>query len=309
MVSVAEQTKRVAQVGLHRRSSAFIHEAVKRIHDGAIGKVTVAKCYHLRNESPMGIGKPSDTDPPAGLDWDMWLGPAPKAPFNSNRCLYKFRWFSDYSGGQLTNFGTHYLDVIQWALGQEAPKAVCAIGGKYVIEDNRDIPDTMEVVWEYDHALATFSQYNATASPGNPGGFEMEFRGTEGTLFLNEGQGYQLIPEKVRTRELPALSPLARKENAEQTRAVKAVRETASLKGKADTADHARNFLDCVKSRKPTNCPVAVGHRSTSATLLAKIALQRQRYLTWDAKNERVINDGEANKYLSYAYRAPWTLE
>jgi predicted dehydrogenase len=309
MVSVAEQTKRVTQVGLHRRSSVFIHDAVKLIYDGAIGKVTVAKCYHLRNESPMGIGKPSDTGPPAGLDWDMWLGPAPKVPFNPNRCLYKFRWFSDYSGGQLTNFGTHYLDVIQWALGQEAPKAVCAIGGKYVIEDNRDIPDTMEVVWEYDHSLVTFSQYNATASPGNPGGFEMEFRGTEGTLFLNEGQGYQLIPEKVRTRELAALSPLARKENTEQTRAVKAVRETASLKGKADTADHARNFLDCVKSRKPTNCPVAVGHRSTSATLLAKIALQRQRYLTWDAKNERVTNDGEANQHLTYAYRAPWTLE
>jgi predicted dehydrogenase len=306
---VAEQTKRVTQVGLHRRSSVFIHDAVKLIHDGAIGKVTVAKCYHLRNESPMGIGNPSDTAPPAGLDWDLWLGPAPKVPFNPNRCLYKFRWFSDYSGGQLTNFGTHYLDVIQWALGQEAPKAVCALGGKYVMEDNRDIPDTLEVVWEYDRTLVTFSQYNATASPGNPGGFEMEFRGTEGTLFLNEGQGFQLIPEKIRTRELPALSPLARKENVEQSRAVKAVREAASMKGKADTADHARNFLDCVKSRKPTNCPVAVGHRSTSATLLGKIALRRQRYLTWDAKNERVTNDAEANTYLTYDYRAPWTLD
>jgi predicted dehydrogenase len=309
MVSVAEQTKRVTQVGLHRRSSAFVQDAVKLIHDGAIGKVTVAKCYHLRNESPMGIGKPSDTEPLAGLDWEMWLGPAPKVPFNPNRCLYKFRWFSDYSGGQLTNFGTHYLDVIQWALGQDAPKGVCALGGKYVMEDNRDIPDTLEAVWEYDHALVTFSQDNATASPSNPGGFEMEFRGTEGTLFLNEGQGYQLIPEKVRTRELPALSPLARKENAEQTRAVKTIRETASLKGKADTADHARNFLDCVKSRKPTNCPVAVGHRSTSATLLAKIALRCGRYLAWDPKNERVTNDGEANRFLTYEYRAPWTLE
>jgi predicted dehydrogenase len=308
MVRVAEETKRVTQVGLHRRSAAFVQEAVQLIRDGAIGKVTVAKCYHLRNESPMGIGRPADCNPPPGLNWDMWLGPAPKVAYNPNRCLYKFRWFSDYSGGQLTNFGTHYLDVIQWALGQDAPKSVCALGGKYVLEDNRDIPDTLEVVWEYDGALATFSQYNATASPGNPGGFEMEFRGTKGTMFLNEGQGYQIIPEKVRTKELPALSPLARKENAEQTRAVQTAREAAGAKGRADTADHARNFLDCVKSRKATNCPVAVGHRSTSATLLAKISLKRARLLTWDAERERVTNEEEANKLLTYEYRSPWKL-
>src|SRR6266851_8879764 len=149
MVRAAEETKRVTQVGLHRRSAAFVQEAVQLIRDGAIGKVTVAKCYHLRNESPMGIGKPSDCDPPAGMDWDMWLGPAPKVAFNPNRCLYKFRWFSDYSGGQLTNFGTHYLDVIQWALGQESPQSVFAAGGKFAIADNRDIPDTLEVLWEY----------------------------------------------------------------------------------------------------------------------------------------------------------------
>jgi hypothetical protein len=166
----------------------------------------------------------------------------------------------------------------------------------------------MEAVWEYDGVLATFSQYNATASPGNPGGWEIEFRGTEGTLFINEGQGYQVIPERVRTKELPALSPLARKENAEQSRAAKAVREAASGKGRADTADHARNFLDCVKSRKETNCPVSIGHRSTSATLLAKIALKRGRQLQWDAKNERITNDAEANQLLSYEYRAPWKL-
>jgi predicted dehydrogenase len=310
MADVASRTGRVTQVGLHRRSSPVIQEAVKLLREGAIGKVTVAKSYHLRNESPMGIGNPADSDPPAGLDWDRWLGPAPKVPFNANRCLYKFRWFGDYSGGQITNFGTHYLDVIQWALGQDAPQGVVALGGKFAVEDNRDIPDTLEAVWNYPGGtLVTFSQYNANASPGNPGGWEMEFRGTKGTLFLNEGMGYQLIPEKVRTRELPALSPLARKENGEQSRAVRAVREPAAAKGHADTADHARNFLDCVKSRKPTNCPIEVGHRSTTTTLLAKLALQRGRYLTWDPKAERVTNDDEANRLLSYEYRKPWRLE
>jgi predicted dehydrogenase len=310
MVAVARQTRRVTQVGLHRRSSANIREAVELIRGGGIGKVTVAKCYHLRNEFPLGIGSPADCDPPAGLNWDMWLGPAPKVRYNPNRCLYKFRWFSDYSGGQLTNFGTHYLDVIQWALGHSAPKGVSAAGGKYAVRDNRDIPDTLEVVWEYPGGtLVTFSQYNASRSPGNERGWELEFRGTKGTLLMQEGQGYAVLPEPVRTRELPALSPLHRKENAEQARAAQPVLEPRAVKGHADTADHARNFLDCVKSTKPTHCPVEVGHRSTTATLLGKLALRRGRYLAWDAKQERVVNDAEANKLLSYEYRPPWRLE
>src|SRR5438105_10561084 len=195
MVAVAQETGRITQVGLHRRSSSFIQEAVRQIRAGAIGKVTVAKCYHLRNESPQGIGNPPDGDPPAGLDWDFWLGPAPKVAYNPNRCLYKFRWFSDYSGGQLTNFGTHYLDVIQWALGQDAPRGVFAAGGKYAVADNRDIPDTLEVVWDYPgNTLVTFSQYNATAAPSNARGLELEFRGTKGTLLMQEGY-YEIVPE------------------------------------------------------------------------------------------------------------------
>jgi predicted dehydrogenase len=308
MCQVAAETKRVTQVGLHRRSAPIIKEAVDLVRGGAIGKVTAVKSYHYRNESPMGIGNPPDGDPPAGLDWDRWLGPAPKAAFNPNKCLYKFRWFWDYSGGQLTNFGTHYLDVIQWALGQHAPKAVACLGGKFGVSDNREIPDTLEAVWEYDGALVTFSQFNCNASPGNPKGVEMEFRGTEGTLFLQEGSGYEIVPEKVRTRELAALSPLHRKEDAEQGKAAKTVRQPAAKKGRADTADHARNFLDAVKSRGETSCPVETGHRSTTATLLAKLAFVRKRYLTWDATAERVTNDEAANKLLTYEYRKPWVL-
>ena len=308
MCRVAAETKRVTQVGLHRRSTPYIHEAVKLIRDGAIGKVTVAKAYHYRNETPLGIGNPPDGDPPAGLDWDRWLGPAPKAAFNRNKCLYKFRWFWDYSGGQLTNFGTHYLDVIQWALGQDAPKGVACLGGKYAVADNRQIPDTLEAVWEYDGCLATFSQFNCNASPGNARGWELEFRGTEGTMLMHESSGYEIIPESVRTEELPALSPIARAENTKQARATKKAREALAKKGKSDTVDHARNFLDAVKGTSPANCPIEVGHRSTSATLLARMALMRKKYLTWDAKAERVTNDEGANALLTYEYRKPWTL-
>src|SRR5947209_10635055 len=231
MCDVARETSRVTQVGLHRRSAAYVREAVELLRSGAIGQITEAKCYHLRNESPLGIGNPPDGEPPPGLDWDFWLGPAAKVPYNPNKCLYKFRWFWDYSGGQLTNFGTHYLDVIQWGLGQDAPRGVCALGGKFAIPDNRQIPDTLEVVWEYQNALVTFSQINANRSAMNARGWEMEFRGTNGTMFLMDGQGYEIVPERVVTKELPALSPIARAENAAQSRMTKVAMAAKSSKG------------------------------------------------------------------------------
>jgi predicted dehydrogenase len=311
MADVAKETGRVTQVGLHRRSAKYVQEAVALVRAGAIGHVTSAKCFHLRNEFPLGIGKPSDTAPPPGLDWDRWLGPAAKVAYNPNRCLYKFRWFSDHSGGQITNFGTHYLDVIQWALGQDAPKGVVALGGRYAVDDNRDIPDTLEVIWEYEKCLVTFSQINANRSPANKNGWEIELRGTKGTMFMQDGSGYEIVPEKNVLKELPALSPIARQENSIQAKAVQSSIQPKSAKGAnnpAITADHARNFLDCMRSRGTTNCPVEVGHRSTTATLLAKIALKRGRHLTWDARAERVTNDDEANRLLMYKYREPWKL-
>src|SRR5262249_23539801 len=159
-------------------------------------------------------------------------------------------------------------DVIQWALNQSAPRGVFCTGGKYAIHDNRQIPDTLEAVWEYEGALVTFSQFNANASAGNRENSELEFRGTKGTPFIEEGKGYVVFGENQRTKELPALSPLARAENAEQSRATKtALDSLPGRSGKAETAYHARNFLDCVKTRERTTCPVEVGHRSTAATL------------------------------------------
>jgi predicted dehydrogenase len=310
MTDVARQTRRVTQVGLHRRSSPLVAEAVKLIRDGAIGKVTVAKCYHHRNETPMGIGNPADGDPPAGLDYDLWLGPAPRVPFNRNKVLYKFRWFWDYSGGQLTNFGTHYLDVIQWALNQEAPKAVACLGGRFGTQDNRQIPDTLEAVWEYDGCLVTFSQFNCNAAPANLKSGTIEFRGTQGTLILNDAATVlEIVPENVRTEELPALSPLERAANTTQGRATRQARMPDARKGSGDpTPLHARSFLDGVLRGTPTTCPAEVGHRSTTATLLARIALMQGKTLKWDAKAERVTNDAESNRLLSYEYRAPYRL-
>ena len=309
MCRVAAETQRVTQVGLHRRSIPYVREAVELIQAGAIGKVSVAKAYFHRNESPMGIGKPQDGPPPEGLDWDFWQGPAPESAFNTNKCLYKFRWFWNYSGGQVTNIGTHYLDVIQWALRQTAPRAVVCMGGNFVVDDNREVPDTCESVWQYDGAIATFSQFNGNGAQGNMRGWNLEFRGTLGTMYVSDSSaGYEIVPENVRLEELPALSPIARDENRRQGRAVKPARKPAAGKGDAGTEFHTRNFLDAMKSRKETTCPIETGHRSTTATILTRMAYQRGRLLTWDGVAERVTNDEDANKLLSYEYRKPWKL-
>ena len=308
MVAAARRYDRITQMGAQRRSSPICRKAVELIRGGAIGKVTTCRCHFIRNECPMGIGNTPDSDPPPGLDWNMWLGPAPKVPYNANRCFYKFRWFRDYSGGQVTNFGTHFLDVIQWAIGQEAPTGVFATGGRYAVEDNREVPDTMEAIWEYPNGtLVTFSQFNANGAQSGARPSHIEFRGTQGTLYVNSSS-IEIVPCAIRTEPLAARGPLRRQEDNRQDRATEPAREPFREKGRVSDADHARNFLDGVKTRKPCTCPVEVGHRSTSTTLLANIAHDRKRHLTWDPESQRVTNDPEANKLLWYHYRKPWKL-
>lgn len=309
MVEAVRRHGRVCQVGIHRRSSAVCREAAELVRKGALGKVTAARAFHIQNEWPAGIGNPPDGNPPADLDWDAWLGPAPQRRYNKNRTFYRFRWFYDYSGGQVTNFGVHYIDFIQWALGAEAPAAVAAMGLKAAgMADNREIPDTLEAIWQYPGGtLVTFSQFNATAGPWSLRGCELELRGTQGTLYLF-GDGYEVVPDPISEDEFPARSPLTRQQDARYRRDAKPRISPLNVHGAStsDTAPHARNFLDCVKSRAACNCDIETGHRSTSATLLANIALKTRSVLDWDARAERFPHHAEANKRLSYRYRAPY---
>jgi predicted dehydrogenase len=308
MVNAARRFQRVVQVGLQRRSAPFIREAAELVRGGAVGKVTVVRSFHIQNEWPKGIDNPPDQAPPADFDWDTWLGPAPKRPYNKNRAFYRFRWFRDYSGGQLTNFGVHYMDVIQWALGHDAPLAVTAMGGKFAVEDNRDVPDTLEVLWMYPGGtLVTFSQYNATAAPAGLKGGEIEFRGTKGTLYLR-GNGYEIVPDDVTPNAFPARTPVDRTVERGWRKGAKPLIEARSGTGQVDTADHARDFLDCVKSRAACHCDIETGHRSTSATLLGNVAHDMKAYLEWDRAAERFTNHDGANKRLEYPYRPPYKL-
>lgn len=310
MVEAARRHQRVVQVGIHRRSVPWCREAAELVRNGALGHITAARAFHVQNEWPKGIGNPPNSNPPADLDWDAWLGPAPKVPYNKNRTFYRFRWFYDYSGGQVTNFGVHYMDFIRWALGQEAPLAVTAMGGQFAdMDDNREIPDTLEVMWQFPgRTLVTFSQFNATAAPHSLPGCEVELRGTKGTLYLFGG-GYEIVPDAIKQHEFPARSPIDR-DQEKLYRITSQLIEPQKIKarGSSDTTFHARNFLDCVRSRQQCHCDIETGHRSTSATLLANIAHQTKSYLEWDGRAERFTNNEAANKLLSYEYRQPYRL-
>ncbi|HEV2664520.1 MAG TPA: Gfo/Idh/MocA family oxidoreductase, partial [Blastocatellia bacterium] len=286
MVEAAERHKRVVQVGLQRRSSEYCREAVEFIRGGGIGKVTSARAFHIQNEWPKGIGKPPNEEPPADFDWEAWLGPAPKVPYNKNRAFYRFRWFYGYSGGQLTNMGVHYMDMIHWALGHDAPVAVTAMGGNFAVEDNREIPDTLEVVWQYQNsqgggALVSFTQINASAPLASARNCDVEFRGTKGALYLMDN-GYEVVPDDITPNEFPVRTPLDRTAQRGWRAGQRPMIAAKKVEGRTQDAHHARNFLDCVRSRERCHCDIETGHRSTSATLLGNIAYKTKSYLEWD---------------------------
>ena len=308
IVEAARKHARVTQVGLNRRSTPFCKDAVDLLRGGAIGKITAVRSFHIQNEWPKGIGNPPDEAPPDGLDWNAWLGPAPLVPYNRNRAFYRFRWFYDFSGGQVTNFGAHFLDFAHWALGHDAPLAVTAMGGKLAVEDNREVPDTLEALWTYPGGtLVTFSQFNTNAAPADRRQSNLEFRGTRGTMYLDYGS-YEIVPEENTDKTFPALTPLDRTLSRDYQSGRKPSIEGRSVEGADGTSLHARNFLDCVRSRQRCTCDVETGHRSTSAALIANIAHQTKAYLEWDAQGERFTNNADANRHLACRYRAPHEL-
>ncbi len=308
MVQAAAKYKRVAQVGTHRRSLKWLHRMTELTRAGGIGHITAADAFYIANDWPNGIGKPADAQPPADVSWDLWLGPAPEQPYNSNKTFYNFRWFWPFSGGQVTNFGVHYMDVIQWALGQDAPLRVAAMGGVYAVDDNRDVPDTAKLMWEYPGGtLAGFNQYNANGRQPDRGQ-EMELRGTKGTIFI-KSRSFEVVPETVREVSRFQRTPLDRDtERRLKADSEKTLIEPLTVEGSSDTAHHTRNFLDCVKSRAKCNADIETGHRSTSTTLIGNIALRTGKLLEWDREKEEFTNDRAANAYLHYEYRKPWVL-
>jgi len=300
MVEAQAASDRVVTVGLNRRGSPLYRKMVQDNILSKIGKVTVARSSRISNMYPDGIGKMKPEEAPKNFNWDMWLGPRAYRPFQYNIAPYKFRWWKDFST-QMGNWGVHYMDAIRWLMGERAPVAISATGGKYVLDHDGDIPDTMQVVFEFaSGAIVVFSIYEASSGNIISNG-EIELRGTKGTMFVSE-KNYQIVPAKA--GQFQNWKDLVAPEEVNQNDEL-----LADGSSSGSTGSLIRNFLDCVKSRqKETYCTLEDGHRSTSFAHLANIAMEVKERLQWDADKERFTNSDKANKLLHYEYRKPWKI-
>lgn len=278
MINAARRYGRVVQVGTQQRADAHFREVVEYVRSGRIGKVTFARTWF---PGGTGGGETKVEPVPPELDWDMWLGPAPLTPYVPGR-FFDFRMYRDYSGGRLTDWGTHLIDIVHWATGEDTPISVVANGGNYVSSPTCDMPDTLEVLYEYPSYLMTWSQQLARGFDGHDYG--IQFWGTDGSIFVDRS-GYAVFPEgKVLEPIGPGDFCLPR------------------------VAGHQREWLECIRTRERPTSDVAVGHRSTSAPHLGNIAYILGRKLLWDGEREQFIGDDEANRLVGKPYRAPWHL-
>jgi predicted dehydrogenase len=286
MVEAVRKHKRVAQTGSQQRSGSHYAQAVKLIQDGGIGEVHRIHAGFQRNIYP-GL-KPTElaSGLTLALDWEMWLGPAPKRAFDPFRCIYNFRWFWDYSGGQMTNWGAHHLDIARWIVGAEAPSAIAGFGGRYALTDGGETPDVQQVTYQFPKTVVTWTV--SEIAEGKP--FTLDIYGTKGMLTLLRS-GFHVVPEMI--------APAGSKEK-------QPAMEALQSKGGDLNEAHARNFLDCVKSRQRPNADIEEGHRSAVMCHLGNISSRLGRSIKWDAAKEQVIGDVEANQMLSRPYRAPW---
>ena len=297
MVEAARKYKRVVQVGLWQRSNLHFQKAAQAVQDGLIGKVSFVRTWNYSNIYPEGIGNPPDSDPPAGLDWDMWLGPAPKVPFNWNRFgvgdrWSTFRYFYDYANGWLGDWCVHLLDIVHWAMKVDGPTAVAASGSKFFLEDNSDTPDTLQVTFEYPNFICTYENRLCNGNSMYGHGYGIEFHGTDGTLFVDR-EGFQVYPEKVEFE----------KKQLGRTPARQMDQVNDGL------FDHMANMLECMKTRKNPAADIEIGHRTSSASLLGTVALRSKERIAWDVANQRMIGGSPAaQKLLSREYRPPWRL-
>jgi predicted dehydrogenase len=313
MIDVAARTGRVVQVGTQQRSGPHYQRARKLMQDGRLGKIMSVRMQAVRNVG-RGFGKPADREPPPELDWDLWLGPTPKRPYNPLRCIYHFRWFWDYSGGQMTNLGAHQLDIVEWVLGLDQLKNVTCFGGRYVNEDGGETPDTQDALFDCGKFTTAWTLREGSRGGGNTAG--LEFFGTDGSLAISRSD-FTVTPDPRVPPEslIPAFDghpvggpPTTPRENPPRGPRTDPIHD---LSGDSNEQfrDHLRNFLACIKSRSQPLSTLEGAHRTSTACHLANLSMRLSRQIRWDATKEAIIGDEEANSHLVRPYRAPWDRE
>ncbi len=282
MVEAARRSKRVVQVGTQSRSAEYLQRAVELLHDGAIGDVLVAKVWNSQLRRNIGHARPSD--PPAHLDFDLWVGPAPMVPYQSNLLPSIWRWWYAFGTGDIGNDGVHDLDIGRWGLGVDThPTTVAALGGKYFFDDDQQFPDTQTVVFEYAGAgtkqkkQLIYEQriWSPYVQEGHENG--NAFYGTKGMMILGKQSGWQIFGP--------------RNEPGDQ------------MSGRLAGTVHHRDFLACIRSGQRPNADIEIGHLSAALAHLGNIATRVGRVLHFDPGTEQIAGDEEASRLVRRAYR------
>jgi predicted dehydrogenase len=280
--AMAEAVKRhgiTFQTGSHERSSRVTRFGCELVRNGRIGKLKrIRTMVGLNNKTaPAADWKPMPV--PDGFDYDMWLGPAPWAPYHKDRCLYNFRFGIDYSGGQTTNYGAHSNDMAQWGNNTDhtGPIEVEDMGGQWP-------RDGLFTTATKVHFRALYANGVELICKTGPYGVGARFEGTEGWVEIGYG-GFRTHPESLKNSVIGPNEIHLYESN-----------------------DHHRNFIDCIKNGRETAAPVEVGHRSVTVCHLGNIAMMLKRKLKWDPEAERFIGDDQANRMLSKPMRGPWHL-
>ncbi len=285
MVAAARTHQRIVQTGSQQRSDKNFRLACQLVRSGRLGKLTevhvgIPACNHpFRDRPPV-----PDADPPTELDYDFWLGPAPLRPYNVDRVHYNFRFFWDYSGGQMTNFGAHHIDIAHWGMGVDETGPLSVEGtAEFHPEKWIDVSTACRVTYQYPNEVKMIVGQGQKDIQGG-----VRFIGTQGEIFVTRG--------KIVSRP-------------------DSIAIDASQPGGADqliplyvSQSHHRNFLNCVALRDLPICDVAIGHRGATACHLGNIALRTGRKIQWDAQSEQVVGDDAAAAMQSRKPRAPWQI-
>jgi predicted dehydrogenase len=294
MVQAARKYKRVVQAGTMQRSGGYFLKAKELVQSGAVGEVTFCHAYQSGLTPKKGWGAPPDTDEvPLGLDWDMWLGPAPKRQFNANRWGVKtttfptFRYFWDYAGGAMTDWGVHLIDPLHQCFNEAMPTSISAMGDKLYVTDNRETPDTMLATFRYPKFISSYESRTCNSLPMfTDQGAASVINGTEATIIVNRS-GCRLIPNDKKK------DPQIWEKNAEM----------GSM-----NLPHWKNWLECIKTREKPTSEIETCVRSSTTCILANISMRFKTWLDWD-EQAWTVKQPEIRQYLKARYRAPWKLE
>lgn len=311
MVEAAAKSKTVLLTGTQHRSAPHLAEAAAIVQGGKLKDVHFVRVWNYANLMPAGPGRKPDSAPPPGLDWDFYLGPAPWVPFNEMRFLRTYRFFYDYAGGWITDFGTHRFDTVHQIMGQDRPLSVAAAGGRFAVAGMGDQPDLLQATYEYPGFVLSYEACNlnsfgsmgrltpgmqlhgARGSENRPNG--MAFYGSNGTLIVDR-LGYEIIPEhgpyggSLGSRGEFVPSELRRMHR----------------NGDEPSTLHAQHFVRCIRDGEKPRADAETGHRSSLVAHLGNIAYRAGRKLIWDAERDDFVNDAVASRMLGRKARKPW---